>query len=573
MFNFFFVILKTYNSLCFANWLFLFVLVLEDPLPILVFLFLFRYHPPNMDFQTAQDVKHRIAFLANQSLHCTNGVVIHQSFQFTVTKGKKKFIAFKDLANSLILKYSETHPVSVPHLVTKIRSILDIYRSLIKRISANSVLIGNFIQEKFELPLLDATPTTSAKPASGELKSPPQHHSPEKPAHKTLQVTTPVKTRQECGNCSVAKKVNSSLQKSLKLEKSKQHKLKRFASNVKKSLNLKAQKQKISRHEQRLADQKITIRKLQIKLNHVERQLLKSHRSNDNHTKDVSKLVLENESLRKTVHDLQRTITQQKTEIAKLHQYSEDLELTLKDNQLEKKELKTKKGKAYSSDLRCLVYNQLVCDVPVKNCGFLINAFSRVLCKADLASTPSPATCAQMAYELGVITTIQLMERMLMQNGPICLSWDATTLDGAHINEIHLTVNRSECLTLDVRHIPGGKASDYVSHIISSLTEAADVYGRYVGKSQEDIFFQVKSKITCTLSDRAAVNACVTRQLRDELDSHLLQLNCNVHPLDSVARRAKQNLTKLDASRQIRGSCFGTEGSATNLINAVSVLR
>ena len=85
----------------------------------------------------------------------------------------------------------------MPHLVTKIRSILDIYRSLIKKISANSVLIGNFIQEKFELPLLDATSTRSAKPASEELKSPPQHHSPKKPAHKTTQVTTPVKTRQE----------------------------------------------------------------------------------------------------------------------------------------------------------------------------------------------------------------------------------------------------------------------------------------------------------------------------------------------------------------------------------------
>ena len=131
---YFFVILKTYNSLSFVNWLFLFVLVLGDSLPFLIFLFFFffRYHPSNMDFPTAQDVKNRIAFLANQSLHCTNGVVIHQSIQFTFTK-VKKFIAFKDLANSLVLKYSETHPVSVPHLVTKIRnrSILD--RSLIKR--------------------------------------------------------------------------------------------------------------------------------------------------------------------------------------------------------------------------------------------------------------------------------------------------------------------------------------------------------------------------------------------------------------------------------------------------------
>ena len=216
-----------------------------------------------------------------------------------------------------------------------------------------------------------------------------------------------------------------------------------------------------------------------------------------------------------------------------------------------------------------------MCDVRVKNWGILIKVFARILCNAQLASSPSPATCAQMAYELGVSTTIQLVERMLMVSEPICLSWDATTLDGAHINEVHLTVNKSECLTLDVRHIPGGKASDYVSHIISSLTEAADVYARYVGKRQEEIFFLLKSKITCTLSDRTAVNACVTRQLRDEFDYHLLQLNCNVHPLDSVARGAKQNLslTRLDASWEIKGLCFGSDGSATNLINAVYVLR
>ena len=111
-----------------------------------------------------------------------------------------------------------------------------------------------------------------------------------------------------------------------------------------------------------------------------------------------------------------------------------------------------------------------VCDVPVKNCGILTKVFARILCNAQLASAPSPATCAQMAYKLGVITTTQLVERMLMVSEPICLSWVATMLDVAHINEVRLTVNKLECPTLDVLHIPGGKASDYVLHIISSLT-------------------------------------------------------------------------------------------------------
>ncbi|GFR65349.1 hypothetical protein ElyMa_000201600 [Elysia marginata] len=152
------------------------------------------------------------------------------------------------------------------------------------------------------------------------------------------------------------------------------------------------------------------------------------------------------------------------------------------------------KGKAYSCDIRRLIYKkQFVCDVPVKNCDFLISVFSQIICKSELKDT-SP-TCAQTAYELGVITTIQVMECILTRGQQVCLSWDATTtIEGYHGNEIHLTVNRTNCMAvddrhlpggktsdyvthmaLDDRHLPGGKTSDYVTHIVSALTGAADV--------------------------------------------------------------------------------------------------
>ena len=37
-------------------------------------------------------------------------------------------------------------------------------------------------------------------------------------------------------------------------------------------------------------------------------------------------------------------------------------------------------------------------------------------------------------------------------------------------------VDRNSCLVLDVRHLPGGKISDYVEHIVSALTEATVVF-------------------------------------------------------------------------------------------------
>lgn len=40
--------------------------------------------------------------------------------------------------------------------------------------------------------------------------------------------------------------------------------------------------------------------------------------------------------------------------------------------------------------------------------------------------------------------------------------------------------------------------------------------------------------IISTLTDHAAVNACITYQLNIELDGQLIQMNLNIHPLDSV---------------------------------------
>ena len=117
------------------------------------------------------------------------------------------------------------------------------------------------------------------------------------------------------------------------------------------------------------------------------------------------------------------------------------------------------------------------------------------------------------------------------------------------------------------------ETGDYVTHIVNALTDAAEVYASYTGRCFNTILWQLKGAITSTLTDRAAVNACVTRQLSEELDSHLIMLNCNVHPLDSVARHAKLGLSKLDNSHSIKGNCFGSEGCAANLINAISVLR
>ena len=90
----------------------------------------------------------------------------------------------------------------------------------------------------------------------------------------------------------------------------------------------------------------------------------------------------------------------------------------------------------------------------------------------------------------------------------ICLSWDATTGEGCHVCEVHLTVHRNSCLVLDVRHLPGGKISDYVEHIVSALTEATVVFSIQVTVCNFSECFNVRTLlliITCGLAVRRKI--------------------------------------------------------------------
>ena len=85
------------------------------------------------------------------------------------------------------------------------------------------------------------------------------------------------------------------------------------------------------------------------------------------------------------------------------------------------------------------------------------------------------------------------MEYILSSKTNLCLSWDATTIDGQHVNEIHITANRNECLMLDVRNLPGGKTADYVLHIVNALTDAAEVFSKFTGESFQELTAKLKT--------------------------------------------------------------------------------
>ena len=75
------------------------------------------------------------------------------------------------------------------------------------------------------------------------------------------------------------------------------------------------------------------------------------------------------------------------------------------------------------------------------------------------------------------------------------------------------------------------------------------------------------------LSDRVAVNHCVLQSLQSALDTELLELKCNVHPLDGIAKKCNTSLKLYDTEHNIESSTFGRECCAVNFIYAMCKMR
>lgn len=82
--------------------------------------------------------------------------------------------------------------------------------------------------------------------------------------------------------------------------------------------------------------------------------------------------------------------------------------LLVEKNVSERSILQSQSGKFYSLGVRLstYTYNQLIC----------YEKIVAILGKKDIDSVPCHATCSQMAYEWGVLSTLHMMEFMLSQS-------------------------------------------------------------------------------------------------------------------------------------------------------------
>ena len=116
-----------------------------------------------------------------------------------------------------------------------------------------------------------------------------------------------------------------------------------------------------------------------------------------------------------------------------------------------------KPGKAFDSDMRRIVYNGIVNQVPTAN----IPVRHTIFPSKWTAFGTGPVK--MMAREIGVIANLQAAEA-LNNNNHQTIGFYATTQEGVNLNSIHVTTE-SHCYVLAIDELPGGTAVEYSTHV------------------------------------------------------------------------------------------------------------
>ena len=196
-------------------------------------------------------------------------------------------------------------------------------------------------------------------------------------------------------------------------------------------------------------------------------------------------------------------------------------------------------NKTYSIAYRKATYQCLSSQVPVETVSKVMNSVVKKLTNGELDCKADKSTISQFSYELGVLSDIQVAE-VMASNDNLTLAWDATSLNTDHINEVHVYTpgDPPKGYVLQISALPGGTTDDYTEHLTHSIQDIVDSYSDYKKLDRMETLNIVQSHLKNTLSDRVAVNHCIVLKLQESMDRELLELKCNVHPLDGFASKA-----------------------------------
>eukprot|EP00794_Sanderia_malayensis_P017193 gene17193-18925_t len=225
--------------------------------------------------------------------------------------------------------------------------------------------------------------------------------------------------------------------------------------------------------------------------------------------------------------------------------------------------------KSYSTSARLLVCDALVNQVPTANIPVLIERFSlRLGC--EVKEVPHTTTVEQIARELGVYAQLQTSSEILKSRN-CTLAFDAATQEGVHINAALITTEKS-AFVVAIDQLPGGTAEDYANHISDSVDELASVYtAHHPQVTYQETRKQLIDNISNTMTDRVATNHAAISLLNGYWGKSVNELNCHLHPLDSVSTCCRAALKKIEPTSS--GALFGNDCIAGNIVLQVNKLR
>ena len=242
--------------------------------------------------------------------------------------------------------------------------------------------------------------------------------------------------------------------------------------------------------------------------------------------------------------------------------------------------INTKDGKSYNMAVRKSVYHCARRQVPIGSISSVISSCVKLVTNQQPTQMPCTSTIANMIAEMKVLSMCKAVDAML-KSDYVNIAWDATTIKTDHINEIHVNTDSGSYM-LDYKALGRYDNVGYVDHIVSVLRECAEVYSNSKKLDNGDIpeefsadkiYDDIRGRITSTLSDRAAVNKKVHAKLCEVLGRDLLDLSCNVHPLDSLSIAYRKITKTFEKEENCTSALYGQQSILERLILIINKIK
>ena len=123
-----------------------------------------------------------------------------------------------------------------------------------------------------------------------------------------------------------------------------------------------------------------------------------------------------------------------------------------------------KDKKQYSSKIRKCMYFALQHQCPVQHTSAVVQFIVEEMTHKKIEKMPSISKVSRMALEPGVISDLQIESA-----SSNTLAWDATHIDGKHINEVHAYI--VDCEDARRQYLSLGVAELHITETLHDVTE------------------------------------------------------------------------------------------------------